>query len=112
MVPSGARAGILEGLVRPMVLYPETEAFSMLPAAEGGPITEEARGLRAIDAVGVFDLGGGAPRTVPLRLAGGAVLADLVLAEGGGLHGVLDRGGAAFEDGAETASNSSRYRSP
>jgi len=108
MFPSGARAGILDGLVRPIVLYPETDAFIMLLVTEDGPIVDEASGLRAIDAVGVFDRGGGAPRIVPLRLAGGAVLADLVLAVGGGLHGVLDRGGAALEGGAETASSSSR----
>lgn len=75
------------------------------------PWTEEARGLRsrsrAMEAVGVLLLGG-TPRRVPLRDAGGAVRTDLVFAVGGGFDGVLDRGGAALDVGAEHASSSSK----
>lgn len=106
----GAREGILEGLVLPIVEveYDETDAFIILFAVDDGPMIDEARGLRAIEAVGVLARGGGGPRMVALRLAGGAVRADLVLAAGGGLQGVFDRGGAALDTGALAASSSSR----
>ena len=109
-LPRGARAGILDGLVLPMVEveYDETDAFMMLFAVDDGPMVDEASGLRAFEAVGVFDRSGGGPLMVAFRLAGGAVRADLVLAEGGGLQGVFDRGGAALLTGAPAASSSSK----
>lgn len=107
---NGAREGILEGLLLPMVEVENVDAddFIMLLAVDDGPIVEEARGLRAIEAVGVFALGGGGPLIVALRLADGAVRADLVLAGGAGLQGVFARVGIDLDVGALAASSSSR----
>jgi len=106
----GAREGILEGLLLPMVEAEndDTDDFIMLLAVDDGPIVDEARGLRAIEAVGVFALGGGGPLIVALRLADGAVRADLVLAGGGGLQGVFARVGIALGADALAASSSSK----
>lgn len=128
MLLSGARtvgAGILLGLgplglwgIPVTGLWPDTEAPKFVLAAEAGLVaadggraadcglTEAAKGLRAL--VGVCDLGGG-PRSVPLRLAGGAVLTDLGCVAGAWLLGVFDRGPAAL---AAALWMSSRYRSP
>lgn len=111
MLLKGSRAGILDGLrTLPPKLEADTDEVKALPAVDDGPMTEEASGLRDDIAVGVFDLcGGGAPLRVAFRLADGA-FADLVDADGGGLLGVFDRGGAAL--GGAAASSSSRYLSP
>lgn len=108
MLLKGALAGIFEGLLMlPAPPYAETEAPKLVLDADGGALVEAARGFRG---VGVWDLGGGGPRNVPLRLADCAVLeADLGWVVETGLLGVLDRGGAAF---TRAASSSSKYRSP
>lgn len=90
---SGARAGIFEGLFAP-----------------ADDMTELARGLRDTLApkfdTGVFArLGGGAPRTVPVRLGGppdcGSVAGFVGIPE---FEGVFARGGAALEAAAYNSS--------
>lgn len=91
--------GILDGLIRPGLRgmldppYAETEEPKLQLAAEGG-LTEEAKGFRVL--TGVCDLGACDPRRVPLRLGGGAALAERACAAAEGLLGVFARTGAEW----------------
>jgi hypothetical protein len=111
MLFSGARAGILDGLLM-------TDADIEAPKVEAPKLvaTELARGLRdtlapKFDDTGVLDRLGGGPCIVPARLRGAdfADALDSCLVGMPLFEGVFARGGAAFW--AE-AYSSSRYRWP
>lgn len=89
MLPNGARAGIFDGLFAPAVDITELENW-----------LRDMLAPKFVEETGVFDRLGGAPRSVPGRLAGvglGAVTGFVGIAA---FEGVFARGGGADDAAA------------